>query len=198
MNVETCLTYGIHPSPFGLCLLAKSEKGLCHLSLRDEEEELLSDLTRIQGKRKGEWKRNDAALAPLARLIFEKGQDCLGQVVLDLEGTIFQKRVWKALLAIPAGQTTTYSEIAKTVGNPRAVRAVGSAVGDNPICFLIPCHRVLRKDGGMMPNLFAGGGAACGISGKGRDGYLSGNGLLAATVLGAKAGRSAARLVKGV
>ena len=72
-----------------------------------------------------------------------------GEADLHLIGAPFQIKVWEALLAIPSGQVTTYSEIAGAIGHPRAVRAVGTAVGRNPVSFLIPCHRALRKSGGL-------------------------------------------------
>jgi AraC family transcriptional regulator of adaptative response/methylated-DNA-[protein]-cysteine methyltransferase len=75
------------------------------------------------------------------------GTDGVGQTPLHLIGAPFQIKVWEALMRIPTGHVTTYSEIAGTIGNPKAVRAVGTAVGRNPISFLIPCHRALRRDG---------------------------------------------------
>jgi AraC family transcriptional regulator of adaptative response/methylated-DNA-[protein]-cysteine methyltransferase len=87
-----------------------------------------------------------AATAPLVNRIFLDGESH-SPLKLHLRGTNFQIKVWEALLTIPTGSLTTYEHIAAHIGNPRAVRAVGSAVGDNPVAYLIPCHRVIRKSG---------------------------------------------------
>jgi AraC family transcriptional regulator, regulatory protein of adaptative response / methylated-DNA-[protein]-cysteine methyltransferase len=78
-----------------------------------------------------------------------KNQEVSKKIPLHLKGTNFQIKVWEALLSIPEDQYSTYSNIAKDIGNPRAVRAVGTAIGDNPIAYIIPCHRVLRSSGEM-------------------------------------------------
>jgi len=88
-------------------------------------------------------------LRPWVLRAFGAGDTGSEPTPLYLIGAPFQIKVWEALLAIPSGQVTTYSEIAQAVGNPRAVRAVGSAVGRNPVSWLIPCHRALRKSGGL-------------------------------------------------
>ncbi len=99
---------------------------------------------------RGRWpaarfSEDPAALAPWVRAAFGGG----GEVDLQLVGAPFQIKVWEALLSVPAGEVTTYSEIARRCGRPKAVRAVGTAVGRNPLAWLIPCHRVLRRDGGL-------------------------------------------------
>jgi AraC family transcriptional regulator of adaptative response/methylated-DNA-[protein]-cysteine methyltransferase len=86
---------------------------------------------------------NNRKATEYAKLIFEKG----AKPELYLEGTEFQKKVWEALIEIPANSTTTYALIAEKIGKPKAVRAVGTAVGANPIAYLVPCHRVIRTDG---------------------------------------------------
>jgi AraC family transcriptional regulator of adaptative response/methylated-DNA-[protein]-cysteine methyltransferase len=93
--------------------------------------------------------RDDDAIAKSATRAFPESLRQGGPLALHVRGTNFQIRVWEALLRIPAGATTSYAAIATAVGNPRASRAVGSAVGANPISWLIPCHRVLRGDGGL-------------------------------------------------
>ena len=140
------IRYGIHPTPFGKCLIGTTERGICHLSfIQTSEGDAVDNLV-------ADW--NEAtmiedvkATVPLVAPIFDlngRGHEALR---LHLRGTNFQIKVWEALLNIPTGALTTYEHIAAQIGNPRAVRAVGSAVGDNPIAYLIPCHRVIRKSG---------------------------------------------------
>ena len=139
------IRYGIHPTPFGKCLIGLTERGICHLGFVDGNEgKAVDDLV-------AHWQQADMAedyraTAPLVNRIFldPKPDSALN---LHLRGTNFQIKVWEALLNIPTGAVTTYEHIAAQIGNPRAVRAVGSAVGDNPIAYLIPCHRVIRKSG---------------------------------------------------
>ena len=139
------IRYGIHPTPFGKCLIGLTERGICHLGFVDGNEgKAVDDLV-------AHWQQADMAedyraTAPLVNRIFldPKPDSALN---LHLRGTNFQIKVWEALLNIPTGAITTYEHIAAQIGNPRAVRAVGSAVGDNPIAYLIPCHRVIRKSG---------------------------------------------------
>ena len=140
------IQYGFHESPFGEALIATTDRGLCNLAFtQDEDRATLLDELRAR------WP--NAALAEdaartraIARQIFG---DSAGAVTLFLKGTNFQIRVWEALLRVPAGHAVTYEDIAHRIGHPTAVRAVGAAVGQNPIAYLIPCHRVLRKSGGF-------------------------------------------------
>ena len=139
------IRYGIHPTPFGKCLIGLTDRGICHLGFVDGNEgKAVDDLV-------AHWQQADMAedyraTAPLVNRIFldPKPDSALN---LHLRGTNFQIKVWEALLNIPTGAVTTYEHIAAQIGNPRAVRAVGTAVGDNPIAYLIPCHRVIRKSG---------------------------------------------------
>lgn len=137
--------YGIHLTPFGKCLIATTDRGICNLSFVDRSEgKAIDDLVT-------HWKHANMvedyqATAPLVNRIFLDAQ-IDAPLKLHLRGTNFQIKVWEALLSIPTGALTTYEHIATQIGNPRAVRAVGSAVGDNPIAYLIPCHRVIRKSG---------------------------------------------------
>lgn len=132
-------------TPFGDALAMATERGLCGLAFTADcgRDAAMADMT-------GRWV--DAT--------FVQSQDCVapamgaalgqsGEMRLHMIGAPFQIKVWEALLKIPSGQVTTYSEIARAVGNPRAVRAVGTAVGRNPVSWLIPCHRALRKSGGL-------------------------------------------------
>lgn len=140
--------YGFHPSPFGECLAAVTARGLCHLSFVHpaSRREALDRL-------RHEWPR--AALVPdqavtrvaAARAFPAPGASPAPALALHVKGTNFQLKVWRALLEVPAGSVTTYGEIAQAIGAPGAARAVGTAVGSNPVSYLIPCHRVIRSTG---------------------------------------------------
>jgi AraC family transcriptional regulator of adaptative response/methylated-DNA-[protein]-cysteine methyltransferase len=137
--------YGIHLTPFGKCLIATTERGICHMSFVDKNEgQAIDDL--VEHWSQANMIEDYKSTAPLVTRIFSDGKPD-APLQLHLRGTNFQIKVWEALLNIPAGTVTTYEQIALNIGNPRAVRAVGSAVGDNPIAYLIPCHRVIRKSG---------------------------------------------------
>ena len=139
------ISYGWFDSPFGEVLAMGTNRGLCGLAFSEEtgRDAAMADMV-------ARW--------PLARYI-EQPEGVAGWVAsafagtgetaLHLIGAPFQIKVWEALLAIPSGHVTTYSELAGAVGHPRAVRAVGTAVGRNPVSWLIPCHRALRKSGGL-------------------------------------------------
>jgi len=139
------IRWGWFDSPFGPALVMATERGLCGLGFASETgpEATLADL-------QGRWPEadfidDDARLAPLVAAAFGGGEPAR----LHLIGAPFQIKVWEALLSVPSGHVTTYSEIAAAIGAPRAVRAVGTAVGRNPISWLIPCHRAIRKSGGL-------------------------------------------------
>ncbi len=137
--------YGIHLTPFGKCLIATTERGICHLSFVNKNEgQAIDDL--VDNWSQADMIEDYKSTAPLVTRIFSDRQTG-SALQLHLRGTNFQIKVWEALLNIPSGAVTTYEQIAKKIGNPLAVRAVGSAVGDNPIAYLIPCHRVIRKSG---------------------------------------------------
>lgn len=137
--------YGWFDSPFGPALAMATEKGLCGLAFAAETgaEAALADMTARWPKAR--FTEAPEALHPMVQAVFDQK----GEAALHLIGAPFQIKVWEALLQIPSGHVTTYSEIAQAIGNPRAVRAVGTSVGRNPISFLIPCHRALRKSGGL-------------------------------------------------
>lgn len=142
------IRYGLHPSPFGQCLVGLTERGICHLSFVQAGEGNAIDALAA------EWAaarliEDQKAAAPWVGPIFDLGQRGEQPLRLHLRGTNFQLKVWEALLRIPAGTVATYEQVAAQVGNPHAMRAVGTAVGRNPIAVLIPCHRVLRKVGGF-------------------------------------------------
>ena len=135
--------FGFSDSPFGECCIAFSNDGICALTFPESRESAAYDLELRFPET--DFKQNDEKAARLAKQIFEHGDKPL----LHPIGTDFQQAIWKALQSIPAGQTTTYAQIAETIGRPKAVRAVGTAIGANPIAYLIPCHRVIRTDGGL-------------------------------------------------
>jgi AraC family transcriptional regulator of adaptative response/methylated-DNA-[protein]-cysteine methyltransferase len=139
------IRWGWFDSPFGPAIVMGTDKGLCGIGFAAEmgAEPAFEDLIRRWPK--AEFVEDPTALRPWVLAAF--GTDGVGQTPLHLIGAPFQIKVWEALMRIPTGHVTTYSEIAGTIGNPKAVRAVGTAVGRNPISFLIPCHRALRRDG---------------------------------------------------
>jgi AraC family transcriptional regulator, regulatory protein of adaptative response / methylated-DNA-[protein]-cysteine methyltransferase len=142
------LQYGVHPSPFGGFLLAVCERGVCALRFLTgtSSAEAVAEL-------RAEWPRaalvhSPEATRPYAERIFpQRKARALQPLSLFVKGTNFQIKVWEALLRIPPGAVATYEDVAQAIELPRASRAVGSAVGDNPIALLIPCHRVIRKTG---------------------------------------------------
>lgn len=137
--------YGIHPTPFGKCLIATTERGICHLGFINISEGKALD-TLVDHWKQATMIEDYKTTAPLVNRIFLDAK-LDAPLKLHLRGTNFQIKVWEALLNIPTGALTTYEHIASQIGNPRAVRAVGTAVGGNPIAYLIPCHRVIRKNG---------------------------------------------------
>jgi AraC family transcriptional regulator of adaptative response/methylated-DNA-[protein]-cysteine methyltransferase len=144
------LTYGFHPSPFGMAVVMATPRGLCGLALADsgEEQAALADMQRRWPKAR--YVEDASVTAPLARRIFDPQTwraDRPLRVVLI--GTDFEIRVWETLLKIPMGRFSTYSDIAAKVCSTKAARAVGAAVGKNPICFVVPCHRVIGKSGDL-------------------------------------------------
>lgn len=144
------IVYGFQPSITGEIMVAKTERGVCWLGfLVDEKRDETLHRARIHWP-EAEFTHNDAAIEGEAAQIMRiwRGQgDGKRKLRLDLYGTNFQIQVWQALLKIPVGGTRTYLEIAQEVGLPKASRAVGNAVGANPVSLLIPCHRVIRATG---------------------------------------------------
>lgn len=138
------IRYGWFESPFGEALSLGTERGLCGLAFCEEagRKATLSDMA-------GRWPKANLVEDPGAVESWTKAAFDGGEARLAMMGTAFQIKVWEALLAIPSGRVTTYGEIARRVGRPKAVRAVGTAVGRNPVSWLIPCHRALRSGGGL-------------------------------------------------
>ena len=141
--------WGWFESPFGPALVMGTEKGICGIGFSAEmgEEATMEDL--ISRWPNAQFVEDPTMLRPWVLQAFGAGVGTLNRAPLFLIGAPFQIKVWEAMLSIPSGQVTTYSEIAQAIGSPRAVRAVGTAVGRNPISWLIPCHRALRKSGGL-------------------------------------------------
>jgi AraC family transcriptional regulator of adaptative response/methylated-DNA-[protein]-cysteine methyltransferase len=142
------LRYGFHPCPFGTALVITAPRGLAGLALADigKERAALKDMKRRWPK--ATYIEDQSATAPVAARIFDPKlwrPDQPLRVVLI--GTDFEVRVWETLLKIPMGRFATYSGIAGHIDKPNAARAVGAAVGKNPVCFVVPCHRVIGKSG---------------------------------------------------
>jgi AraC family transcriptional regulator, regulatory protein of adaptative response / methylated-DNA-[protein]-cysteine methyltransferase len=138
------IAHGVHESPFGAAFVATTGRGLCALAFVAPDDAGRS-LRELRKRWPGAVLRADQeATREAARLAFGGGTNA---VTLFLKGTNFQIRVWEALLRIPSGRAVTYEDIARQIGAPTAMRAVGAAVGQNPVAYLIPCHRVLRKSG---------------------------------------------------
>lgn len=142
---ELAINYSFADSPFGEILVASTVKGICHLAFADDREQALTDL-KAQFPNAQYTQRVDF-LQQNALNIFTRDWTQLPEIKLHLKGTPFQLKVWEALLHIPMGGLSTYSSIAALIDSPGASRAVGSAVGDNPVAFLIPCHRIIRSTG---------------------------------------------------
>ena len=142
------ITYGFHPCPFGMALVMTTPRGLAGLALADagKERAALRDMRARWPKAR--YVEDFAATAATARRIFDPSLWQKNQPLrVVLIGTDFEVRVWEKLLDIPIGKLTTYSDLAAKAGSPKAARAVGAAVGKNPICFVVPCHRVIGKSG---------------------------------------------------
>ncbi|MEW6720376.1 MAG: methylated-DNA--[protein]-cysteine S-methyltransferase, partial [Thermodesulfobacteriota bacterium] len=144
------IRYGVHQGPFGRYFLASTDRGICALSfLRG------TDASREIRELRKTWGRariveDSPATKPLAERIFSRPGKAVGAPLsVVVKGTNFQVKVWEALLRIPPGYVLCYEDLAVRVGSPRAVRAVGTALARNPVSFLVPCHRVIRKTGAL-------------------------------------------------
>src|SRR5215475_9248921 len=145
------IDYGFAETPFGEALIAETKRGICHLSFVD-----VGGRDRVRNLLTSDWpnaklNRNDSRIAELSDKIFVSSAKSTTHRPLRafVRGTPFQIQVWRALLRIPMGSLTTYSRLAEAIGNSNAARAVGSAVGANPISFIVPCHRVIRETGAL-------------------------------------------------
>ena len=139
------INYSFAESPFGNILVASTPKGICHIAFADDEKKALEMLQKTFPN--ADYKQMVDLVQQNVLYIFTHDWSKLNQVKLHLKGTEFQLKVWETLLKIPMGQLTTYGNIAKQLQQPNAARAVGTAIGDNPVAFLIPCHRVIQSTG---------------------------------------------------
>jgi AraC family transcriptional regulator, regulatory protein of adaptative response / methylated-DNA-[protein]-cysteine methyltransferase len=140
------IAYGYHATPFGECLLAKTDRGICNLNFVQN-----NDRRPVFASLEDRWQNaiiteNPDVTRPFVKQIFNpsSGQQTI-PLHLVLSGTNFQIKVWEALIKIPMGAVVSYENVAAHIGMPKASRAVGNAVGSNPVSFVIPCHRVIRK-----------------------------------------------------
>lgn len=141
------INYSFAESPFGNMLIASTAKGICHMSFYEDE---TTALTALQAQfPNARWQRKLDLLQQHALFIFQKDWTQPDQIKLHLKGTDFQIKVWEALLKIPMGKLSTYGNIAGNIHHPKASRAVGTAIGSNPVAYLIPCHRVIQSTGAI-------------------------------------------------
>lgn len=139
------ISYSFANSPFGKIITASTEKGICYMAFEENMETAIRDLVNkfpnaTFFEKQDEFQQN-------ALSIFNKDWTKLNTIKLHLKGTDFQLKVWESLLKIPLGKLSTYGNLANEIGNPKASRAVGTAIGSNPVAFLIPCHRVIQSSG---------------------------------------------------
>lgn len=142
---DLTIYYDFATTLFGKVIVAATAKGICHLAFC-EDEQLALDILKERFPN-AVYRQQSVSLHEDALRLLNRDHEATGEVKLHLKGTAFQLKVWEALLHIPAGRLTTYSGIAGLIDNPNAMRAVGSAIGDNPVAFLIPCHRVIQSGG---------------------------------------------------
>ncbi len=142
------ISYGFHPSPFGLALVMATDYGLCGLAFADQGEQAVALADMKKRWYNAQYTEDSAKTAPFAARIFAPGKWKDGQPLrITFIGSDFEIRVWESLLKIPVGRAVTYGDIAHSIEKPKAARAVGAAVGRNPISFVVPCHRVIGKSG---------------------------------------------------
>ncbi|GAB3748920.1 methylated-DNA--[protein]-cysteine S-methyltransferase [Spirosoma pomorum] len=142
------IKYSFVDTPFGEVIVASTPKGICYLVFADAGQE--AAFLGLQAKfPNARFVREADAMHTAALAVFKHGGEDPGSVRLHLKGTPFQLKVWEALLNVPAGQLATYANIASKTANPAAYRAVGTAIGSNPVAFLIPCHRVIKATGDL-------------------------------------------------
>lgn len=139
------ISYSFAESPFGNLIVASTNKGICYMAFNDDEQRALQELT-ANFPNATFTRRLDMAQQN-ALFIFQNDWSKLNQIKLHLKGTDFQLKVWESLLKIPMGKLVTYGSIAQHIARPNASRAVGTAIGSNPVAFLIPCHRVIQSTG---------------------------------------------------
>lgn len=148
-GAQEIIRYALRACPLGTVLVAATDKGVCAILMGDDKTALVEELKwRFpRAELVGADQSFEATVAEVVRLVEEPARGL--DLPLDIRGTAFQQRVWKALREIPAGKTVSYTDVAKRIGAPRAVRAVAGACAANPLGIIVPCHRVLRSDGAL-------------------------------------------------
>ncbi|WP_316790488.1 bifunctional helix-turn-helix domain-containing protein/methylated-DNA--[protein]-cysteine S-methyltransferase [Pedobacter frigoris] len=144
---DLLINYSFAESPFGNLIIASTPKGVCHIAFEEDETTALDNL--IRKFPNASFHRRLDLMQQNALFVFQNDWSKLPEIKLHLKGTEFQLKVWEALLKIPMGKLSTYGEIAKYIETPKASRAVGTAIGSNPVAFLIPCHRVIQSTGDL-------------------------------------------------
>jgi AraC family transcriptional regulator, regulatory protein of adaptative response / methylated-DNA-[protein]-cysteine methyltransferase len=139
------INYSYAETPFGNIIVASTTKGICYMAFAEDEQQALTDLQQYFPK--AHFKQMLDIMQQNALYIFTHDWNKIHQIKLHLKGTAFQLKVWETLLKIPMGQLSTYGNIAVQINKPGASRAVGTAIGSNPVAFLIPCHRVIQSTG---------------------------------------------------
>lgn len=141
------IRYHFAQTPFGTVIVASTDRGICHMAFYEEAtialKELQTQFPNAQYQDISDQQQENALL------FFKRDWSELRQIRLHLKGSAFQLKVWETLLKIPLGQLTTYGDIASHIDSPRAARAVGTAIGNNPVAYLIPCHRVIQASGAL-------------------------------------------------
>ena len=145
------LTYGYAETPFGVCLMGQAPRGVCHVAFVGSCPDPAGEQEMRHEWPHAKWRRDDATANTCVQTMFHKPPQAsrVSRLKAWVKGTPFQVRVWRALLAIPPGQVVSYGQLAAAMGQPGAARAVGQAVGANPVAWLIPCHRVLQSTGAL-------------------------------------------------
>ncbi len=146
-GVDLSINYCFAESPFGKLIVASTHKGVCHMFFEEDEPTALNDLHKRFPN--ASFHQITDKFQQDALFIFQEDWKQLNQIKLHLAGTPFQLKVWESLLKIPMGRLSTYGNIAKSIDKPKASRAVGTAIGSNPVAFLIPCHRVIQGSGNI-------------------------------------------------
>lgn len=141
------INYSFALSPFGEIIVASTPKGICHMSFAEDHEEAIKNLINIFPK--ANYQNSADGIQKNAIRIFNLDWESLDKIKLHIKGSDFQLKVWQALLNIPMGQLSSYQNIANLIKSPKASRAVGNAVGQNPVAYLIPCHRIIQSTGAL-------------------------------------------------
>jgi len=144
------IEYAVHDTPFGEAFIAITPRGICSFAFLENAQEIDEHLVDLQKK----WPHailheNQQSTLAVAKAMFAEQKESGSPISLHVSGTNFQINVWKALLRIPPATVVSYSQVASAIGHPNSARAVGLAVGNNPVAFLIPCHRVIQQSGGL-------------------------------------------------